>query len=648
MRTNRKTEEKKMSMSKNIARLAVTAGLTAALSFGGVMAPVTMAFAEGGSGINYVPTATTTGNVTIAENTYAGTSFKGIQIFKATVTQGKADTDSNGVADEDGAWSEDGEKTLSGIQWATTEVEKAVKGVFANETNNPGEDATAQEWADYINGIVNGKAGKGFTVDADSALDKIAKALEKLTATNEDTGWKKSNDGKFSTLSAGYWLFVTVGVSDIANTTKGNTDAYTSPIFAIVGGADVNAKPKKGVPTVEKNILDDNKVKDDITTVPARDWGDIADSQIGQDVYYKLTGSVASNYATYDSYAYKFSDELSNGLEYVDESAEVYALNNDTYKKIDPQHYSVQNIGNTLTVEFKAENGDKGLKDVEGVNAQTKIVVFYRAKLNGNAVIGNAKDESGNLKKGGNPNTVTLEYSNNPHAQGTGKTIGHTVADFAFRLNLKKVDQGTEKGLGGAVFTIQSDDANTKGQYVASEDNEDKKVVAGQLVTVEGTDLPGYVQFTSSNVSGKEGTIEVKGLDAGTYKVTEVQTPDDTKYTKAKPFTFTITAKYNDKTMNVADLSADVSEADKGRTDIAFGTLDDKAGDNVLHGQDNTGTNADAGEVTINVGNTKSVGLPLTGLNGVTFTWIAGGAVLCIGVAHLIRSRKQAEESEQE
>lgn len=30
-----------MHMNKNIARLAVTAGLTAALSFGGVMAPVT-------------------------------------------------------------------------------------------------------------------------------------------------------------------------------------------------------------------------------------------------------------------------------------------------------------------------------------------------------------------------------------------------------------------------------------------------------------------------------------------------------------------------------------------------------------------------------------------------------------------------------
>lgn len=45
-----KAEEKKMSMSKNIARLAVTAGLTAALSFGGVMAPVTMAFAAAANG----------------------------------------------------------------------------------------------------------------------------------------------------------------------------------------------------------------------------------------------------------------------------------------------------------------------------------------------------------------------------------------------------------------------------------------------------------------------------------------------------------------------------------------------------------------------------------------------------------------------
>lgn len=90
-----------MSMSKNIARLAVTAGLTAALSFGGVMAPVTMAFAAEG-----VPTvATERGKVLITDpdTEYADTSFKGIQIFTAKVTQNK-----NG-----NIWS--GDKTLSDI-----------------------------------------------------------------------------------------------------------------------------------------------------------------------------------------------------------------------------------------------------------------------------------------------------------------------------------------------------------------------------------------------------------------------------------------------------------------------------------------------------------------------------------------------------
>lgn len=60
------------------------------------------------------------------------------------------------------------------------------------------------------------------------------------------------------------------------------------------------------------------------------------------------------------------------------------------------------------------------------------------------------------------------------------------------------------------------------------------------------------------------------------------------------------------------------------------------------------GKNVTSTRIPITIENKKGSGLPLTGLNGVTFTWIAGGAVLVIGVAHLIRSRKQAEESEQE
>lgn len=595
MGTNRKTEEKKMSMSKNIARLAVTAGLTAALSFGGVMAPVTMAFAAEGS------------TVTFSDTGYDKTStYKGIQIFKATVT------------------TTDGAKTVSNIKWASDDAEAAVVAAI-QEKDRSYNSENAQDAADWL----SDNAGTDSKVASDNVLSSIAAKLD-----GKD-GWQTTTAGSpsLSGLDAGYWLFLTA----TAGKPDGkSTDGFTSPVYAVIDGeSTTTVTPKKDVPTVEKKVLDDaDAVSDDIKG--SDKWKDVADSQIGQEVNYKLTGTIASNYATFSTYAYKFTDVLSDGLDYVDGSVEVYAVNHDVYNKIEGSKYEVACANNTLTVDFKVDGTKKGLKDVADVDANTQIVVFYKAKLNSNAVIGNAAND----KKGGNPNTVKLEYSNNPYAAGTGETLEDTVADFAFKLNLNKVDQGTEEGLAGAVFTIQSDDANTNGQYVASKDA--AGVVAGQLVPVTDVNhLPDYVMFTSGN----DGKIAVSGLDAGSYKVTEVKAPDDS-YTKANPFTFKITAKYDDATMKVTELKAKVSESDKGRTDIAFGTLDGTAGDNKLTGTD--GTNAAAGEVTINVGNTKSVGLPLTGLNGVTFTWIAGGAVLCIGVAHLIRSRKQAEESEQE
>lgn len=617
MRIKLKTEEKKMSMSKNIARLAVTAGLTAALSFGGVMAPVTMAFAAGNT------------TVTFDYGDYAGsTTYKGIQIFAADV---------NG-------------STVKNIQWAgANETEqKAIKDavVRAIQKIEPNYNkTTAQDAADWLN-EKSGVTGNTSQVASDNVLSMIADNLK------DNATWQKTSAAQPSlfNLDAGYWLFLT-------NTTvkpgDKSTDAYSAPVYAVIDGTSTTVKitPKKSVPTVEKKILDDNKAMEDLTTVPVGDWDVVADSQIGQEVNYKLTGTIASNYATYDSYTYMFTDTLSKGLSYVDGQTQVFAVNKDSNNKDQytdiTENFTVQPTANddgTTTLAIKANAGENGkyLKEISKVDASTQIVVFYKAVLNGNAVFGNTTE---NTQKGGNPNTVKLEYSNNPYGDGTGETIEDTVADFAFKLNLKKVDQGTEQGLENAVFTIQSADTNTENQYIASTEGtvDGVSVVAGQLVTVTDTkNLPECVKFTSD----KGGKISVSGLDAGSYKVTEIETPDHAKYpTTADPFTFTISPTYDKTSMKVKNLAATVSET--GRTDIAVGELDNSAGDNKLTGTKN-GIDGATGLVTITVGNTKSVGLPLTGLNGVTFTWIAGGAVLCIGVAHLIRSRKQAEESEQE
>lgn len=604
---------KKMHMNKNIARLAVTAGLTAALSFGGVMAPVTMAFAEGNT------------TVTFKDDAYSSTTtYKGIQIF---------------TADVDGT-------TVKNIQWAgANDVQKkAIRTAVVSaidswsQANGKGTytSENAQEAADWLNKNIKGTT-KDTKVDSDSVLNSIAAALKNNGA------WKVTAKGSasISGLDAGYWLFLTNAVD---NTTTGkSTDTFSAPVYAVIDGANttVTITPKKSIPTVDKQIL--AATSDNPTELTG--WAGVADSQIGQEVTYKLTGKVADNYATYDSYAYKFTDTLSNGLDYVKDSLEVYAVDSSgNYTQINDTAYELTTSkdNRVLTVNFAVDKttGKKGLKDIDFVDADTEIVVFYKAKLNKNAVTGNGTEGKGNY------NAVKLEYSNNPYTEGTGTSVEGGAGDFTFKLNLNKVDQGTEKGLPGAVFTIQSDDANTQDQYVASKAGAVGSVsfVAGQLVTVPSdTELPDYVKFTSGN----DGKIAVSGLDKGSYKVHEVSAPKGGYNTTIADFTFTITPTYTtDGTLKVDKLGATLNSS--ARSDVVMGELDETAGDNVLNAKDGTATNPADGVINITVGNTKSVGLPLTGLNGVTFTWIAGGAVLCIGVAHLIRSRKQAEESEQE
>lgn len=608
-----------MSMSKNIARLAVTAGLTAALSFGGVMAPVTMAFAaEGGQG------SITINKVAGNENT----TFKAYQIFKATVTD-KTEG-----------------KIAQNIEWANPElgnkVINAIEGWSGynapSVTKLPG-NPTAQDVVEFLMANAdNPTAGsadgttKGTRVATDNVLYAVANAVkdEVPTASGITAGqpWE-------ATAGSGYYLFVT---DDSSLATNGKNTG-TSPIFAVVGGEAVTVTEKTSIPTVDKQILAATSAD---PTKLTTGWAGVANSQIGQEVTYKLTGKVADNYATYDSYAYKFTDTLSNGLDYVSGSLKVYAVNNGVYTPINSGYdlTTPTEDNRVLTVNFAVDKatGKKGLKDIDFVNADMEIVVFYNAKLNKNAVTGN-----GTEGKGGNYNAVKLEYSNNPYTEGTGTSVEGGAGDFTFKLNLNKVDQGTEKGLEGAEFSIQSADEDTLNQYVASKDSSDGTVVAGQLVRFSGTTLPDYLKFASDDM----GKIEAKGLDAGKYTVTEIKAPSD-NYAVAKPFTFTITAKYKDNAAELDEITITPSENADHRSDIAFGALDNTPGDNKLGATDGTAANVQTGEITITVGNTKSVGLPLTGLNGVTFTWIAGGAVLCIGVAHLIRSRKQAEESEQE
>lgn len=558
-----------MSMNKNIARLAVTAGLTAALSFGGVMAPVTMAFAEGDNTIT----------ITQSEGN-ASTKFQAYQIFKADVVD----------PTEEGTTG----KIVSNVSWAAgvdqnvqNAIINAIKADSEYQTSDPKlpYKVTAQDVADWLTKNVTGTTAE-TVVDKDHLLNKIAGIVrENVTATGESF----AAGSPFTATSNGYYLFLTDPVSIGTKEDYSNKkQTGTSPIFAVVGGDAVTVAEKTDIPTVEKKIMDDK---------PGSAWADKGDSQMGQSVQYQLTGTVAKNVDTFNTYYYQFRDELSAGLTADLDSVKVTVDG----AKIAADEYAVaydQETGhNLLTVTF-----DNLKSSGATVTPNSKIVVTYTAKLDPN------KAQNVVVGGEGNKNTVKLVYSNNPGHDSKGESVPDTVRDYTYALKLVKEDSASKTTkLEGVRFTIQATgaDEGTGTQFVQQD---------GSL----GSDAHEFA-------TDAKGEINIKGLDAGTYTVKETHTLDG--YNTLPDFTFTIKAEGLGRDEGNNDLNVTVSK--DGSDLVVTPSFED-------------------GTVNLTVKNKKGSGLPLTGLNGVTFTWIAGGAVLCIGVAHLIRSRKQAEESEQE
>ena len=607
-----------MKTTKNIARLAVTAGLTAALSFGGVMAPVTMAFAEDAPG-----------SITIvkADDANEDNTFKAYQIFKAKVV----DENGGGKVASDITWANDAisSKVITAIM-GSAEYQELVKKGSAKELKN---DASASVVAEWLSQNVKGTSAssadgsEGTRVAPGNVLYEIAAAVSGMkqgvaaetpagNPLNAGTPWTRPNTNEAGLYGDGYYLFVSDGLTDQA---KPNTG--TSPIFAIVGGNPVTVTEKTSIPTVDKWILNDKK---NMTADGAAedDWEKGGDSKIGQEVDYKLTGTVADNIASYATYQYEFQDTLSKGLIVTkDENnnpkdLRVYIVDGKTKAKTEvksgfdanvaPAQDTVKN-SELLTVKFndlKAVKGEGGTAIT--VDKDSTVVVTYKAQLTSDA----------SYKATGNTNTVKLVYSNNPMAGGTGTSVPKTVTDYVFGLDVTKVDEGTNRPLMGEgklqagfkVRVVEGDEDVMKDKWLGAN---------GEIVDSE------HAHEFKTEVS--TGTVSILGLDAGTYEITETTTPSG--YNTIAPFRITVTPVY-DTTGNLSGL-----------------TVSDNSD---MVDSEKTNENVTTTMIPVTVKNKKGSGLPLTGLNGVTFTWIAGGAVLCIGVAHLIRSRKQAEESEQE
>ena len=435
--------------------------------------------------------------------------------------------------------------TLSNIKWG--------EGIKAEGQTALGGDAAgyAKKLADM------GNNSSELKEQAQIIGANLASASGSVTVTDPDA------KNVISNLKPGYYL-----IKDKDDSLQGQ-ESYTEFILHVTD--DVDANVKADVPSVEKKVKDTND-----TTGETTGWQDSADYDIGDDVPFQLTATLANNIESYKTYSLKFNDTLSKGLDY----------NNDAVIKLgdkvvtDSFTPSYDATAKTLTftcdniLAFGAKNSDK-------------IVVEYTAKLNENAEIGAA----------GNPNTVYLDFSNNPNNGGEGdrgKTPEDKVIVFTYKLTVNKVDK-ENKPLTGAEFSLF------------------------KKVKVDGKDELELVEVKKILSTNAEGTVfGFTGLDDGTYVLRETKTPDG--YNSIEDQTFTISAEH--------DENSDDPKLTALTGDVASGSIID------------LGVMLENGELSTDVVNNKGSVLPSTGGAGRVAIYVIG-AILVLGGGIVLVTKKR-------
>lgn len=307
-----------------------------------------------------------------------------------------------------------------------------------------------------------------------SAAAKLAKALADYAETKGITATDCSNP-------------VGIGLYVIAETaTAGDGEIASKPVLVDLT-KDTTVTPKNDTVSLEKNVADHKNKHEE------SDWSKANNVNIGDLVDYRVNTAIPTYEANAKNLVFTLTDTFSKGLTFDADTLKVMVDGKEIAQGADT--YTVTSGEHNYVVTF----ADSYIAANEGKT----VTLTYSAKLNENAKV-DSKD--------GNPNSIDLEYTNNPGTSTAHKTDRTTT--FTYGLKIHKVDKNNEtKDLAGAQFEIKDAQGNVITTYTY---NADGKVV---LNTDKDTDGKAAVT-TDSN-----GLISIVGLDAGTYTITEVKPP---------------------------------------------------------------------------------------------------------------------------
>ncbi len=537
-------------------------------------------------------------------NDKTGHIYEAYQIFAGTVSDDETDGET------------DGGPMLGDITWGSgVDGGALLTALQAANAGKYGACTTAADVAEAL-GTENATAA-----DAAAFADIAAQHLTATVAGTADA--PEGGDYVIEGLPAGYYL-----VKDSLQEDDNQTGQVLSDYIVQVLG-NVTMDPKDSdIPTVLKKVYDEEFAVNDEEGTYGTGYNDVADWDIGDRVPFKLIAAVPQNIDSYEEYTFIFHDTLSAGLTLDRDSLHVYVTETTdaNINEFDPQAATL------YTVSEVAENGTftVTIPNIKALDSHDHpanyIIVAYDAFLNENAEIG----------LDGNPNSVSLEFSNDPNGEGTGRTEEDTVIVFTYELDGTKVDgadvdtklEGAQFVLlnGGGTRAARVDETGKLTGWVEPDDIKEGLTGTNDREKMNELTNEDFANAGLAITSAADGTFKIAGLDDGTYYLREIQAPNGYNLLE------------NDVELVIAADTANGQDWNSGiATDALKGltiTVDNGAAQN---------GDLDTGIVNVTVENNRGATLPETGGMGTTLFYIIGGLlVVGAGILLVVRIRMKA------